>query len=196
MVTKIIRENGGGGPEPWCGDFVAYCYRHAGSKTVQRAWAAAWSLAARFIVISPQPGDVVQYRWQHTGIFVRSLGGGSIETIEGNTGATGRGLGLNHGRRWRLPQAPLHLAGAPLRAGHPLALSTKGGTTMVPVLDALVARLPLSLQPYAKALVPAAVAAVAAVSSWLVSGAFDGAELWTALGGAVTSILVYATRNR
>src|SRR4051812_10872195 len=32
QVTRIIRENGGTYPEPWCGDFVAYCYRHAGSK--------------------------------------------------------------------------------------------------------------------------------------------------------------------
>ena len=39
-VTKIIRANGGEGPEPWCGDFQAYCYRHAGSKAVTRAWAA------------------------------------------------------------------------------------------------------------------------------------------------------------
>src|SRR6185369_1332451 len=39
-VTEIVRANGGTGPEPWCGDFVAYCYRLSGSKAVTRNWAA------------------------------------------------------------------------------------------------------------------------------------------------------------
>ena len=32
MVNKIIKANGGDIGEPWCGDFIAYCYRQAGSK--------------------------------------------------------------------------------------------------------------------------------------------------------------------
>jgi hypothetical protein len=42
MVSRIIKANGGVGPEPWCGDFVAYCYRLAGSDIVKgpkRLWA-------------------------------------------------------------------------------------------------------------------------------------------------------------
>jgi hypothetical protein len=89
MVSKIIRENGGSGPEPWCGDFTAYCYRHAGSTTVSRAWASAWALAGRVITRSPRPGDVVQYTFQHTGLFVRYVSSSEIETVEGNTGASG-----------------------------------------------------------------------------------------------------------
>lgn len=88
-VSKIIRENGGVGPEPWCGDFVAFCYRHAGSTTVNRMWAVALAIAGRIPVRTPQAGDVVQYSFGHTGLFVRNLGGGMIETIEGNTGASG-----------------------------------------------------------------------------------------------------------
>ena len=39
-VMELIRANGGTGPEPWCGDFVAWCYRTAGSRAVTRSWAA------------------------------------------------------------------------------------------------------------------------------------------------------------
>lgn len=62
-------------------------------------------------------------------------------------------------------------------------------------LYALVAKLPPSLQPYAKALVPVAVAASAAASSYLVTGTLDTGEVVTALSGAVTSLLVLAVPN-
>jgi hypothetical protein len=91
-VTKIIRENGGGGPEPWCGDFVAYCYRHAGSKMVTRSWAAVsylgW-LTGMKVVSSPQPGAIVIYTFSHTGLFKSRVAPGTIDTVEGNTGASG-----------------------------------------------------------------------------------------------------------
>ncbi len=92
MVTKIIRANGGVGPEPWCGDFCAYCYRLAGSKAVTRIWASVRGLGAVAGVTrttSPRRGDLVRFSFDHVGIYVRDLEGGFIETIEGNTGASG-----------------------------------------------------------------------------------------------------------
>lgn len=63
------------------------------------------------------------------------------------------------------------------------------------ILYALVAKLPAPLQPYAKALVPVAVASAAAVSSYLVTGTFDTTEIATAVSGAVTSLFVLAVPN-
>lgn len=91
-VTAIIRENGGTGPEPWCGDFVAHCYRKAGSKAVTRAWAAvALYLGVGGIrqTSSPKPGDPVRYTFSHIGLFEKDNGNGTITTIEGNTGSSG-----------------------------------------------------------------------------------------------------------
>jgi len=91
-VTEIIRANGGTGPEPWCGDFVAYCYRLSGSKAVTRNWAAVRLLRGTTGVTAtrkPRRGDLVRYTFDHVGMFVRDRGDGTIETIEGNTGATG-----------------------------------------------------------------------------------------------------------
>lgn len=92
MVSKIIRANGGSGPEPWCGDFQAYCYSLAGSKAVQRSWAsvrALGSLAGIVRTRHPQRGDMVRFTFDHVGMYDKDLGGGMIQTIEGNTGASG-----------------------------------------------------------------------------------------------------------
>ena len=92
MVSKIIRENGGSGPEAWCGDFQSYNYRHAGSRAVQRGWAAVrliGFLAGMRVVKQPLRGDLVVFAFDHVGMFSRDLGDGTIETIEGNTGASG-----------------------------------------------------------------------------------------------------------
>lgn len=92
MVTRIIRENGGAFPEPWCGDFVAYCYRHAGSKSVSRPWASVRLVGALLGVkraATPRRGDLVRFRFDHIGMYVKDLGNGMIETVEGNTGASG-----------------------------------------------------------------------------------------------------------
>lgn len=93
-VLEIIRANGGHGPEPWCGDFVAWVYRHAGSKVVQRGWAAVRLLGfltgMKLVSYSEaKPGDIVCFSFDHTGILRRKLKGGMIETIEGNTGRSG-----------------------------------------------------------------------------------------------------------
>lgn len=91
MVTRIIRANGGVGPEPWCGDFCAYCYRQAGSKAVTRSWASVRLLGSVLGVTrvqKPLAGDLVRFTFDHVGIFVKDQGA-FIETIEGNTGASG-----------------------------------------------------------------------------------------------------------
>jgi hypothetical protein len=106
-VLRFIRENGGTGPESWCGDFLAYVYHHAGSKVVQRGWAAVRFLG--FLtgmrirsVRSLLPGMIVAYTFDHCGLFVeylRLVGGQwrsctasqatHIKAIEGNTGRVG-----------------------------------------------------------------------------------------------------------
>jgi hypothetical protein len=92
MVMRIIRANGGTAPEPWCGDFVAYCYRLAGSKAVTRQWAAVRflrGLSGIRATRAPRRGDLVRFTFDHVGLFVRDHGNGTIETIEGNTGRAG-----------------------------------------------------------------------------------------------------------
>lgn len=103
-VLEIIRANGGTGPEAWCGDTVAWIYRKAGSKVVQRAWAAVrWLgfLTGMKVVGVRQmlPGNIVCYTFDHTGVFVdycNSVGtpmpasqATHIKAIEGNTGRAG-----------------------------------------------------------------------------------------------------------
>jgi hypothetical protein len=102
MVAKIIRANQGPGPEPWCGDFVAWCYRKAGSKSVTRSWAAVNSylpLTGLKATRAPMHGDIVRYTFGHVGIFgswcdshgkpVAPGAATHIRTIEGNTGRAG-----------------------------------------------------------------------------------------------------------
>ena len=91
MVNKIIKANGGDIGEPWCGDFIAYCYRQAGSKAVTRSWAsvrALGGLGGVRRVTKPMPGDLVRFNFDHVGMYVKEAGM-FIETIEGNTGASG-----------------------------------------------------------------------------------------------------------
>lgn len=91
-VDEIIRANGGALGEPWCGDFVAYCYKRAGSKAVTRSWAAVRLLGGlaglkKVHKRHLQPGDLVRFTFDHVGMFERySADGESIVTIEGNTG--------------------------------------------------------------------------------------------------------------
>lgn len=92
VVSRIIRANGGVIGEPWCGDFVAICYRMAGSKAVNRSWASVYYLgrvAGLYSVRKPLPGDIVRYSFDHTGLFEKWLGNGYFHAIEGNTGDSG-----------------------------------------------------------------------------------------------------------
>jgi hypothetical protein len=94
QVLEIIRANGGTGPEAWCGDTVAWAYRHAGSRVVQRGWAAVRLLGflTGMKIVSAHdalPGDIVCFKFDHTGMLRRKISAGEIETIEGNTGRSG-----------------------------------------------------------------------------------------------------------
>lgn len=94
MVSKIILANGGVIGEPWCGDFVAWCYRQCGSRAVNRSWASVFYLgrvAGLRTVKDPLPGDIVRYSFSHTGLFVRWIdrAAGIFEALEGNTGPAG-----------------------------------------------------------------------------------------------------------
>lgn len=91
-VEKIIQYAQGQIGEPWCADFVIWCYGHAGSKIVRPGYPRAVSLMLRTgvkRVSHPLPGDIVRYNFDHTGLVEKVLPGGRIQTIEGNTGATG-----------------------------------------------------------------------------------------------------------
>lgn len=92
MVSKIIRANGGSPGEAWCGDFMAFVYRAVGSKSVTRSWAAVRLLRGLVGVVPtsrPVTGDLVRFNFDHVGMFVKDNKDGTIETIEGNTGASG-----------------------------------------------------------------------------------------------------------
>lgn len=89
------------GPKyPWCGCFVSWCFDQAGINLgtidYKRGFAGC-QFATRNIkkwgrlITVPKEGDVVFYDWNgdgrfdHTGIFVKDLGKGLFEAIEGNT---------------------------------------------------------------------------------------------------------------
>ena len=107
LVMEIIKANNGPGPEPWCGDFMAWCYRKAGSKAITRAWAsvrAVGGLAGVKRVKSPLKGNLVRFNFDHIGMFVCwcDASGRQVEmekathikSIEGNT-ARGGAVAVN-----------------------------------------------------------------------------------------------------
>lgn len=86
---------------PWCGMFVSWCFDKAGIVLPKIGFAkpgfagcqsayAYWKKAGK-IVTTPQRGDIVLFDWNadgrydHTGIFIRDLGKGKFESVEGNT---------------------------------------------------------------------------------------------------------------
>lgn len=108
VVDQIILENGGVIGEPWCGDAVARWYRKAGSKAVQRGWAAVVNLGRlpgmRKLpdVRAGRPGDILVFDFpggssdgDHTGLLERysdsegrkrsNKSATHVQTIEGNT---------------------------------------------------------------------------------------------------------------
>jgi hypothetical protein len=85
----------------WCAIFVSWCYARAGyplgAIDFSKGFASVPYGLNHFkhsneITKSPQEGDIVIFDWDkdgrpdHTGLFVKDNGDGSIETIEGNTG--------------------------------------------------------------------------------------------------------------
>ena len=92
-VEQIIRYANGSVPEPWCVDFVIWAYGRAGSKYVRPGYTRAvkymYPAAGVSRTSTPKRGDIVRFTFDHTGLFSKDLGNGFIETIEGNTGASG-----------------------------------------------------------------------------------------------------------
>ncbi len=104
-VERIIRANGGVPGEPWCGDFVAYCYLKAGCKTVTRPWAAVRFLGRLVGQVTLRSkrrgrlGDIVTFTFDHTGLLgwysdangreVPANRATHIVAREGNTGVSG-----------------------------------------------------------------------------------------------------------
>jgi hypothetical protein len=91
-VEQLIREGGGVAGQAWCGWFMAAMYRRAGSKAITwqmgavRLWLGLFGVRK---TPAPRRGDAVRFTFDHIGMFVRDLGNDYIETIEGNTGASG-----------------------------------------------------------------------------------------------------------
>lgn len=104
-VERIIAIGGGRRGDAWCGWFMAACYKIAGSQAVAWQWGAVRLMATVAGVIrtvTPLLGDILRFTFDHTGMFlfwVRWDGtkwarcsraqATAVETIEGNTGATG-----------------------------------------------------------------------------------------------------------
>lgn len=89
-----------GASYPWCGTFVSWLFFHAGINLPNIGYlrgfagcSTAVNNAAKWgkIVTVPLPGDVAFFDWDgdgkfdHTGIFVKNLGNGLFQAIEGNT---------------------------------------------------------------------------------------------------------------
>lgn len=95
----------------WCGIFVSWCYEKAGAPLEKigfrfNGFAGCQTAVAHFkktnqITTDPQQGDIVFFDWNgdgrydHTGIYVRDLKNGDIQTIEGNTSMSNNSNGGN-----------------------------------------------------------------------------------------------------
>lgn len=84
----------------WCGMFVSWVYANAGFPLgnigFKKGFAGCQTAFSHYrstgeITQNPKEGDIVLFDWNgdgrydHTGIFLRDLGNGKFETIEGNT---------------------------------------------------------------------------------------------------------------
>lgn len=84
----------------WCAMFVSYCYYNAGLPLkgvgYTKGFAGCQSGFAHWrdsgeITKTPISGDIVLFDWNkdgrydHTGIFIKDLGNGKFQSIEGNT---------------------------------------------------------------------------------------------------------------
>lgn len=84
----------------WCGMFVSWVYAHSGYSLgnigYTKGFAGCQTAYVHYknsgeIVHTPKEGDIVLFDWNgdsrydHTGIFVKDLGNGQFESIEGNT---------------------------------------------------------------------------------------------------------------
>lgn len=112
-VEKYQHSTGNHRGEPWCSSFVAWCLRRGGVITGRFGAARSW-FDRRHVIWrrgegdTPQPGDLVGYRWGadhicHVGLIENWPAGISCTTIEGNT--HGHGMLSREGdgvyRNWR-----------------------------------------------------------------------------------------------
>lgn len=89
-----------GATYPWCGAFVSWVFNEAGINLGTIDYRLGYTgcpyavkNVAKWgrIVTVPMPGDVAFFDWEgdgkfdHTGIFVKDLGAGIFQAIEGNT---------------------------------------------------------------------------------------------------------------
>jgi hypothetical protein len=105
VVDKVITYAHGQVGEPWCVDTVIWGYGHAGSTIVRPGYpraVAAMLTAGVKATTKPRSGDVIRYRFDHTGLVVgwrRYVGGKLVRcprwlashvlAVEGNTGGGG-----------------------------------------------------------------------------------------------------------
>lgn len=98
--TWLYNKEVSGKQYAWCGAFVSWCFAFAGVPlgTIDYLKGFAGCPYAvknvkkwgRLVTV-PQAGDVVFFDWNgdgnfdHTGIFIKDLGNGMFESIEGNT---------------------------------------------------------------------------------------------------------------
>jgi hypothetical protein len=89
-VDEIIRFAHGDLGEAWCVDAIIWSYGHAGSHVVKPGLfpRAVKAMLVNGVVRTsrPQPGDIVRFTFDHTGLLVADHGS-AVETIDGNTGA-------------------------------------------------------------------------------------------------------------
>lgn len=101
---------GNGTKAPWCAIFVYYCLAQTGGKTLEAGCANKaycpsvynWAKKKGYLK-SPKKkakkGDLVLYDWNddktcdHIGFVIKELGGGRIQTVEGNTSNTNNSNG-------------------------------------------------------------------------------------------------------
>lgn len=92
--------------EPWCMMFVQWCFDRAGArlpyKTASCSALLNWYRARRpdRVFQDPRPGDIVIYRFGHTGIVER-VEAGTVTVIEGNTSPGEAGSQDNGGGVYR-----------------------------------------------------------------------------------------------
>lgn len=92
----------------WCAMFVSWCYHNAGFPLgnigFKKGFAGCQTgftywLKSGEITATPKEGDIVLFDWNgdkrydHTGIFIKDLGGGFFQSVEGNTSSTNQSNG-------------------------------------------------------------------------------------------------------
>ena len=97
------------GSFPWCAAFVSWCC-HVGNHTIHKSPSVQRLFDANYKLEVPiaelEPGDVVFHfdkGGNHVGFFVRHLGDGKVQTIDGNT----NDLGSREGNAVGTPYRPL-----------------------------------------------------------------------------------------